>query len=236
MKTMHQSTPDPIDPLDKTNKRSASGGGLGTGDTYERQASFNVPEGTVAPLVESTVGGIIITGSIVGLSAELLRPVTSGTVDVVSKINGAPAISVQLSFPANPAVVSGTAISGTHPVAIDDVVTVEISTSGYINADTLPSGLAVTVAFSAASAAIIPFDSRRFIYTVSQPGDGTDFLVPLGTAMTNTNYVVNATLGDSSSFVNFRIPTANRALAAFRVITSGTLANGDTIYFTVLEI
>jgi hypothetical protein len=121
-------------------------GGGSTTNTYERTATFGVPEGNSTQ--EATLGRIVYAGSLVAVGAELTRPRTAGTVTVNVKVNGVTKMSVVLdaSFPvARQSTVAG----GTHPVNSNDTLSVEVVGASYANADSLTSGLTVTVALVA---------------------------------------------------------------------------------------
>lgn len=78
--------------------------------------------------------------------------------------------------------------------------------------------------------------NRRIIYTISQPGDGSDFNVPISPAMPSVNYIVTHSLATVSFHVTMAIPEAGRATGQFNVKTSAPLANGDTIFFHVVSL
>jgi hypothetical protein len=78
--------------------------------------------------------------------------------------------------------------------------------------------------------------NRRFIRTIVQPADGSDFNVTISPPMPNTNYIVTHTLGTVAAHVTVSVPTASRTTSQFNVKTSAAMANGETIYFHVVEI
>jgi len=119
---------------------AVSGGG--NSDVYEREATFGVPLGSSTD--EATLGRIIVFGSVVGLSAELTRPVTTGTVTVNLKVNGITKMTVQLSL-TNTTFIQATAAPGVVPIASGDQVSIQVVASSYSNADSLDSGLTVNV-------------------------------------------------------------------------------------------
>jgi len=119
-------------------------------EIYERQATFTVPEGSGAQ--SATEGVAVVAGSMIGLSAELLRPVTSGTVTVNAKIGGVTAFTVTLSFPANPEWAVSTTAAGPVGLTAGAPITVEVQTTTYLNADSLASGLTVNVAMKTTTA------------------------------------------------------------------------------------
>jgi len=115
------------------------------GDTYERSATFGVPEGSDTQ--EATLGRIILQGSLIGLSAELTRPVTAGTVTVNVKVGASIELTVVLDL-ANPTTLFTVAAPGSHPVTPNADISIEVVTAGYTNADTLDAGLTVIATFS----------------------------------------------------------------------------------------
>ena len=70
-------------------------GSANQGDTYEREATFGVPNG--AFLGESTLGRVMIAGSLIGVSAEVTEAVTGGTITVNVKVNAVTKMSVVLN-------------------------------------------------------------------------------------------------------------------------------------------
>lgn len=119
---------------------AVSGGG--NSDVYEREATFSVPLG--ASNDEATIGRVIAFGSVIGLSAELTRPVTTGTVTVNLKVNGVIELTVVLST-GNPTYLQTTVAPGTVPVAAGDQISVQVVGASYANADALDGGLTVNV-------------------------------------------------------------------------------------------
>lgn len=114
-------------------------------DTYERDATFDVPPGAYAD--EATVGRIVIAGSLVGISAELTRPATAGTVTVNVKSNGVTRMSVQLNA-VDSTFKQMVAVPGVHIVGIGDSITVEVASAGYSNSGGLSGGLTINLVFS----------------------------------------------------------------------------------------
>jgi hypothetical protein len=115
------------------------------GDTYERGATFGVPEGTSSDT--ATLGRILFQGSLIGVAAELTRPVTAGDVTVHVKVGGTTKLTIVLDG-SNPAANFTVSAPGTHPVTPNSDITVEWVTTGYTNADTLDAGLTVNVTFA----------------------------------------------------------------------------------------
>jgi hypothetical protein len=76
-------------------------------------------------------------------------------------------------------------------------------------------------------------DNRRFIRTIVQPADGSDFNVIISPAMATTAYIVTHTMATVASHVTVSIPLAGRALGQFNVKTSAALLNGESIFFKV---
>lgn len=124
-------------------------------DTYERAATFSVPDGS-STLQAATIGRVTYAGSLIGLSAEITEAVTSGTVDVTVKIGGAAALTVQLntSFPTSRQV---TVASGVNPVVQNSAITVEVDPTAYGNGSGFAGGVTVNVAFLG-GVGIVPAD------------------------------------------------------------------------------
>lgn len=78
--------------------------------------------------------------------------------------------------------------------------------------------------------------NRRIFRTIVQPTDGSDFNVAISPPMPDVNYIVTHTLGAVAAHVTVNISSALRTPSQFNVKTSAALANGDTIYFHVMEI
>jgi hypothetical protein len=243
-------------------------GSAAFGDVYERAATFGVPIGASSD--EATLGRIVVQGALIGLSAEIVLPVTAGTVTVTAKVNGVVKLSVQLST-VDPSVKQISVSPALHAITPADQITVEVIGVGYNNTGSISSGLTVNVVLSsgvslpiggipdaavgtkgvtrlsvAPVAAVTPIAvgdndprvsvNRRFIYAIVQPADGSNFNVPIPTAMPTSAYIVTYSLGTVSSHVTISIPTAGRTTTQFNVITSAALLNGETIYFHVVEI
>jgi hypothetical protein len=113
---------------------------------YERTGTFGVPVGSSTN--EATYGRIIFDGSIIGMSAELTRPVTAGTVTVNLKVNAAIVANVVLDL-TDPEYKQATYSGGVLTVLAGDQVTAEVVTAGYTNAAVLDAGLTINVAFLA---------------------------------------------------------------------------------------
>jgi hypothetical protein len=238
------------------------------GDTYERNATFGVPNG--AFLGESTLGRVMIAGSLIGLSAEALEAVTGGTITVNVKINAVTKLTVVLNT--TDSILDQIASApGTHPVGVGDQVTVEVIGAGLVTASTLDDGLTVNVGLSTgillppgglpdASASIkgatrlsldpdvatAPIavgdndprltESRKVIRTIAQPADGSAFTVTIAPAMPSTNYIIVATLATVAAHFTVSTPEVGKTVNDFTVETSAEPADGDTIYFMVVEI
>ena len=124
-----------------------AGGGAGADtDTYERLGTFGVPTGDSDE--EATLGRINFPGSLVGLAVELTGPVTSGTIVVHAKRNGAVLLSATLDT-GTPVSTTLTAASGTYPVSNNDQITVEYIATGYDNASSVTGGLTANLTLSA---------------------------------------------------------------------------------------
>jgi hypothetical protein len=238
------------------------------GDTYERSATFGVPNG--AFLGESTLGRVMIGGSLIGLSAEVLEAVTGGTITINVKVNAVTKMTAVLST--TDSILKQTiSAPGTYPVGVGDQVTVEVVGAGLVTASTLDNGLTVNVALStgvllppgglpdaSASAkgitrlsldpaiATAPIavgdndprlsESRRVIRTIAQPADGSAFTVSFAPAMPSTDYIVIHTLATVASHFTLSTPEVGKTVNDFTVVTSAAPADGETIYFFVMEI
>lgn len=118
---------------------------------YERQSSFGVAIGTSSQ--EATLGRISFSGSIIGLSVHMEDARTAGTVTVNVKKNGATTLTGVIDGGSTEFVLE-TASVGTHTVAGNDEITVEvIGDASYDNGPSLPTGMVVNVTFTESSAA-----------------------------------------------------------------------------------
>lgn len=121
------------------------GGGSVT-DVYERSVTFGVPEGTLTQ--EATIGRVTYAGSLVGVSLELTRPITAGTVTVNVKRNAAVVMTAVLDV-SHTTSRQVTTAGGAVSVVTNDALTVEVVAAAYANADVLDAGLTVSVALLA---------------------------------------------------------------------------------------
>ena len=243
-------------------------GSADQGDTYEREATFGVPNG--AFLGEATLGRVMVGGSLFGVSVESTEAVTAGTITVNVKVNAVTKITVVLDS-VDSLLKQSISAPGTYPVGIGDQVTVEVIGAGLTTASTLDLGLTVNVGLSTGVAlppagvadaslstkgvtrlsldpviATAPiavgdndtriFESRRLIRTIVQPADGSAFTVAFAPAMPSTSYIVIATLATVGSHFTVSAPEVGKTVNDFTVVTSAAPANGETIYFFVLEI
>lgn len=118
-----------------------------SGDTYDRAASFIVPEGDTT-LEEANLGVATVDGSIVGLGVICGDDVTAGTITVTVKVGGTSTLSAVLST-VNPTKKTESASLGTHSVTAGDQITVEVVTaSSYTNAASGATDLDVRVLVS----------------------------------------------------------------------------------------
>jgi len=122
------------------------GGGGSAGDTYERTATFTIPDGSSANLA-ATMGRTTYGGSIVGLSLEITEPVIGGTVNVKIQRNGFDTLEATLDT-GNPSSVQATAVIGTWVTTPNDAITVVVDPTGYDNLSGLNGGLTVNVTFT----------------------------------------------------------------------------------------
>ena len=120
-------------------------------DAYERTGTFGIPVGDSG--VESTYGRVMFPGSLVGVSAEINKDVTGGTITVDVKVNGAVKLTVQLDT-SSPTFAQATVTGGTHPVAAGDQISVEYTASGYANVGSLDAGLTVNVCLVSGGVAV----------------------------------------------------------------------------------
>lgn len=74
-----------------------------------------------------------------------------------------------------------------------------------------------------------------FQFVVSQPVDGSDFIVtlPVGLDQPDTFYCVSMTIASLTSPTGYTIPFANQTTMSFRVVTDGTLPNGTLLNFQI---
>lgn len=118
---------------------------------YERHASFGVAVG--ASTQEATLGRITFSGSIIGLSVHMEDARTAGTVVVNVKKNGVTTLTATINGGSTEFVLA-TAAVGTHAVAGNDEITVEVIADGsYDNTPSATTGLVVNVTFTESSAA-----------------------------------------------------------------------------------
>ena len=79
-------------------------------------------------------------------------------------------------------------------------------------------------------------ESRRVIRTIAQPADGSAFTVSFSPAMPSTNYIVVHTLATVAAPFDLSTPEVGKTVNDFTVATSADFADGNTIYFMVVEI
>jgi len=113
---------------------------------YERTGTFGVPLGSTTN--EATFGRVLFDGSIIGLSVEITRTLTAGTVTVNLKKNTATVASLVLDL-TDPDFKQNTFTGGALTVLAGDQISVEVDAAGYVNGDTLDAGLTVNTAFLA---------------------------------------------------------------------------------------
>lgn len=238
------------------------------GDTYEREATFGVPNG--AFLGEATLGRVMVGGSLFGVSAETTEAITGGTITVNVKVNAVTEVTVVLNS-IDSLLKQSISAPGTHSVGVGDQVTVEVIAAGLTTASTLDLGLTVNVGLSTGIAlppggvpdaslgtkgvtrlsldpviATAPIavgdndprltEARKVIRTIAQPADGSAFTVSIAPAMPSTNYIVVHTLATVAAHFTVSTPEVGRTVNDFTVVTSAPPADGDTIYFMVVEI
>lgn len=79
------------------------------------------------------------------------------------------------------------------------------------------------------------YETRRITRVIAQPADGSSFNVTITPAMPSTGYIVIHTLATVVSHFTVSAPESGRTTGQFSVVTSADPANGDTIYFVVME-
>jgi hypothetical protein len=119
--------------------------GGGVNSTFERASSFAVDVGTATQ--EATLGRITFSGSIIGLSVHFEDTRTAGSATINVKKNGVTTLTADIDG-GNTETVYATASIGTHGIAQDDEITVEIATTGYDNSLSLPTGAVINVAMT----------------------------------------------------------------------------------------
>lgn len=119
--------------------------GIAQTSVTERQAGTVVPTGNNTK--ELDIGGVIYPGSALAISGKLEDPVTAGSVFVRLKVNGVVKLTATLNVGA-PSFAADIEAAGVHLLVSADVLTVEVEASGYGNAGSSPSGLAITFSAS----------------------------------------------------------------------------------------
>jgi hypothetical protein len=123
-----------------------------------------------------------------------------------------------------------------------DSVTVTFDpTVNSVQADVIqgatPLTAGVMTAAQAAKLAGIPFVGAigAFQFTVSQPADGTDFVVtlPPGLHQPDVFYMVSMTIASLTSPTGYVIPFVDQALTHFRVVTDGTFPDLTLLNFQI---
>lgn len=108
------------------------GGNSGsTTDTYERSATFSIPDLSSTPQ-EATLGRTSYGGSLIALSLELTEAVVSGSITVTIKRDGTPTLIAVLDV-SNPTSIQTIATTSTWPVSSDSAITVLVEPSVYDN-------------------------------------------------------------------------------------------------------
>jgi hypothetical protein len=123
------------------------GGGGSTGaDTYERSATFALPDLTSTDQ-EATLGRISYGGSVLAVSLELTEAVVSGTIVVTIRRDGVDTLVATLDA-GDPTSVQTTAVVNTWPVSSNSAMTVHVDPTSYDNLSGSDGGLTVNVTFS----------------------------------------------------------------------------------------
>lgn len=81
-------------------------------------------------------------------------------------------------------------------------------------------------------------NEQTFRRAISQPADGSDFVVLLPAARANDSYIVLVSMVDVVSHVTFAMPDTlpgDRTTTQFRVITSAAMIDGDVLEFRVSD-
>lgn len=96
----------------------------------------------------------------------------------------------------------------------------------------------MTAAQAAKLAGLTPGGSKAFKYTVSQPADGSDWIVtmPAAVVQATANYMVTAQLGTVDEFTATTIDSTSFTVNTFRVQTDAELPNGTIIFFSVEQL
>jgi hypothetical protein len=121
------------------------GGGVGS-DTYERSATFSIPD-LSSTSQDATLGRTSYGGSIIGLSLELTEPVIAGTVTVTVRRDGFDTLVAVLDT-SSPTSVQVIAVAGEWPVSSNSAMTILVEPDAYDNASGDPGGLTVNVTFT----------------------------------------------------------------------------------------
>lgn len=189
VKLPHQVAPWPIEDDDVATKGYTDVSGAGGGG-YERCASFGVPVGSSTRA--AFLGPAITTGSLIGLSAWINEPVTSGSITVNTIVAGSNTLQAVLNTTDDVYKVV-TVPEWTWPIGNDERVVVEVVASGYQHAaGQVDGGLVVNLAFvSSAEFYLLRVNSAGGGEVVSSPpgisipGDAIELYSP-GTVVTLT--------------------------------------------------
>jgi hypothetical protein len=123
--------------------------GFGT-QSYERHSSYGVAPGLSTQ--EATLGRVIFSGSIIGLSVHTEDARTAGSITVNVKKNGVTQFSVVIDG-TNPEWNTSTQASGTYTVAAGDEITVEVvADASYDNVGSVVTGLVANVTLNESTA------------------------------------------------------------------------------------
>lgn len=125
--------------------------------------------------------------------------------------------------------------------ANENTVAVEFDpTATNKQADVIPGATPTKagVMTAAQAAQLAGLSKGSFAYIVTQPGDGSDFIVPIPAALQlgTTNYRVGWTISTANVFTGVAISFADNALTQFRVTTDGDLPNGTILIFSLEKI
>jgi hypothetical protein len=111
------------------------------------------------------------------------------------------------------------------------------STQGQVIRDATPFNDGVMTAAQAAKlASLFPSGSEGvFLTAISQPADGTDFIVTIPAALVppSANYVPLPVIMTANTFTGISISFADQTRTTFRVTTDGELPDGTLLAFFI---
>lgn len=114
------------------------------GSSTERTSSIAVPIGSSVKTIK--LGRVVYPGSLLALAAEIDEAITSGSVLLEAKVNGAVKLSVTL-VAGTPSTDDAVA-AGVHVLANGDTVEITVTTTAHANASSTSAGVAITTYLS----------------------------------------------------------------------------------------